>query len=95
MAAPVPVPSKIDTGVDEAHDLSPTSPVDRKRMERMMANRPAPDELQNRNILKGELEGMLGCVGKDDPCLRRYSPSFGWWRVMCASVCAFRDRLVG
>lgn len=60
MAAPVPVPAKIDTttsSVDEAHDLSPTSPVDRQRMDRMMANRPNPNELQNKNILKGESEG--------------------------------------
>ncbi|KLT43667.1 hypothetical protein CC85DRAFT_284381 [Cutaneotrichosporon oleaginosum] len=66
MAAPVPVPSKIDTsGVDDSHDLSPTSPVDRQRMERMMANRPIASELQNKNILKGRPNDPLAAKRSD------------------------------
>ncbi|BEI91371.1 uncharacterized protein CcaverHIS019_0401910 [Cutaneotrichosporon cavernicola] len=66
MAAAVPVPAKIDTtGVDDSHDLSPTSPVDRQRMEHMMANRPGADELQNKNILKGHPTDALAAKRSD------------------------------
>ncbi|RSH80359.1 uncharacterized protein EHS24_008935 [Apiotrichum porosum] len=56
MAHPSPsisIPTKADDGVDRAPDLSPTSPVDRKRMDSLLANRATPGDLQNKGILKG------------------------------------------
>lgn len=58
MAHPSPsisIPTKADDGVDRAPDLSPTSPVDRKRMDSLLANRATPGDLQNKGILKGML----------------------------------------
>lgn len=43
-----------DASVDRSSDLSPTSPVDRQRMDRLMADRPDHKDLQSKGILKGE-----------------------------------------
>jgi hypothetical protein len=46
-------------------------------MERMMANRPIATELQNKNILKGEL-GEAGACGKGMCCLHVGDGGAGW-----------------
>lgn len=59
--------SSHDVGVDRSGDLSPTSPVDRQRMDRLMAERPSHKDLQSKGILKGKQ--CLSCfIGQDSEC---------------------------
>lgn len=60
MAAPPPVsiPTNPEDGVDESHDLNPGSPVDKKRLDSLISERPNASELQEKGILKG----MYGAV---------------------------------
>lgn len=54
---PIDIPNTTqdhDNSVDRSSDLSPTSPVDCKRMDRLMADRPHHKDLQSKGILKGE-----------------------------------------
>lgn len=62
--APIPINTNVGNntvaGVDEAHDLSPTSAMDRSKMDKLFANRPTPKELKDQGILKGELGVWAG-----------------------------------
>ncbi|WOO84328.1 uncharacterized protein LOC62_06G007847 [Vanrija pseudolonga] len=70
MSAPAPIPINTNVGnntvagVDEAHDLSPTSAMDRSKMDKLFANRPTPKELQDQGILKGEPNDALAAKKK-------------------------------
>lgn len=52
-----------DASVDRTCDLSPTSPVDRQRMDRLMADRPSHKDLQSKGILKGEPRLQPSIIG--------------------------------
>ncbi|KAL1406776.1 hypothetical protein Q8F55_006181 [Vanrija albida] len=61
--APIPINTNVGNntvaGVDEAHDLSPTSAMDRSKMDKLFGNRPTPQELKDQGILKGEPNDAL------------------------------------
>lgn len=74
--APVNIPTTANEGVDLSSDLSPTSPVDRKRMEDLLSHRAPASDLQGKGILKGELTlrgvsrgGGMVTSGDDRVCL--------------------------
>jgi hypothetical protein len=51
---PTPAGVQANNGIDLASDLSPTSPVDRKKIEDLIGKRSTPAELKGKGILKGE-----------------------------------------
>lgn len=53
-AAPLQIPTDNNAAVDTSHDLSPTSPVDVSKMDKMFARRSSANDLMNKGILKGE-----------------------------------------
>ncbi|KAJ9110312.1 hypothetical protein QFC19_001715 [Naganishia cerealis] len=60
-------PSSVSSGVDTSHDLSPHGKGTEK-LEQFLEHRPAPQELQNRNILKGSPNDAL--AGKKADLMR-------------------------
>lgn len=46
----------LESGVDKSDDLEPASAADRQKFEKLFDNRPSPQELKDRGILKGEFE---------------------------------------
>jgi hypothetical protein len=53
-AAPGIVPPPSGGSIDRAHDLSPTSEVDKEKLDKLFASRANAAELQGKGILKGE-----------------------------------------
>lgn len=52
----VPAPGTAGTsaaGVDQSHDLKPSSPQEKSQLEAMLSHRPEAKELQDKGILKG------------------------------------------
>jgi ubiquitin carboxyl-terminal hydrolase 16/45 len=82
-AAPSIVPPPSGGSIDRAHDLSPTSEVDKEKLDKLFAQRANAAELQGKGILKGELWQVLAAASIADSVRRT-------WRLARGQACRAR-----